>query len=214
MSTRAHSQLKYEVRVVVVYKEEMPSNASPHEWSPAFDGNSAVIYAVDRNLRLTHTNFAWDQFACENGAPELAGDRIHGICLMDVISEVLRPFYEERYRRVTTEQQEQWHVFECSSPEVYRRIHMRILPLTQGILMINSLVAESGFQQIVSNEPSCYVSESGIVTVCSHCRRVKNLLDKSRWDWVPSFFTHPPAKLSHGLCSVCTIYHYGLTGSR
>ena len=44
----------------------------------SFDGptsvvetDPAVIFCLDAELRLTYCNAAWDQFAQENGAPEL-----------------------------------------------------------------------------------------------------------------------------------------------
>ena len=91
---------------------------------------------------------------------------------------------------------------------------MRLLPFTQGgVLTINSLVAEKPFPEHPTELPaSNYVSTKGIVTICSHCRRVKNLANQG-WDWAPAYWAYLPSQLSHGLCSVCSAYYYGFARS-
>lgn len=54
-----------------------------------------------------------------------------------------------------------------------------------------------------------YRDESGTITICMYCRRVKrNTPEGPRWEVVEEFITNPPRGISHGLCPDCLEKHY------
>lgn len=134
-----------------------------------------------------------------------------GRALLDSIPAVLTRFYLEHLELVCRRREIWEHDYECSSNNLFRRFRMRVAPLSDSseLLVVNSLLFEGEHQAIVAARmPETYVSSEGIVTMCSHCRRVRRMNDQSTWDWAPDYVAHPPHKISHGLCGICLDYHY------
>src|SRR5512133_468121 len=88
-----------------------------------------IDYVLDSSLNLVCHNNAWDKFARQNSAPELAGPAIIGANLLDVIDETLKPFYGDAFKRVAQEKKVWEWVYECSSPELFRKFLMRVHPI-------------------------------------------------------------------------------------
>ena len=176
-----------------------------------FDNHSSVVYAVDRAFRLTYHNGAWDQFALENDALDVAGEAYMGRSVLDITADALKPFYTAAFNKVFAEGTLFEHRYECSSPESIRTFLMCILAVSdESIAVVNSKVHErpaAGEEP----EPSRYAGAGGIVTMCSHCRRTLRAGTASFWDWVPAYVSHPPQRCSHGLCETCLLYHYGIS---
>jgi len=59
----------------------------------ALEQSPMVSYILDANLRVAYCNPAWNRFAAENAAPELAGAGALGIDLRQILGDGLRPFY-------------------------------------------------------------------------------------------------------------------------
>jgi hypothetical protein len=57
-----------------------------------------------------------------------------------------------------------------------------------------------------------YRAADDVLHQCAHCRRVKNLKQPNRWDWIGYFVKYPPASTRHCLCSQCRGYYYQLDG--
>jgi hypothetical protein len=90
---------------------------------------------------------------------------------MDVVPPVLRNFYLTAYTNVQRSHRDWWHVFECSSPFLTRIFQMRILPCDAGnLLTIDTPISETPPTPVQDDAGS-----DGIVTMCSHCRRVQRL---------------------------------------
>jgi len=178
-------------------------------WREAYDADPAVIYALDDGLRIVRCNPAWDRFARENGASDLYGSRVSGLAIMDVVPKALRDYYVEAYEAVRKFHREWWHIFDCSSPGLFRSFQMRILPGDPGIVVINTLLHEepSGPDQTVRRLEQ-YTDAEGIITMCAHCRRVEHLTQPGRWDWAPSLLRANQALVKPSLCGFCTAYHY------
>jgi hypothetical protein len=176
------------------------------------ESDPAVIYAVDRDLRLTYCNAAWDRFAAGNGGEQIVRRLMVGRSLLDFIPDSLRRFYLEGFARVLETGSPWDHRYDCSDARVRREFHMRVLPLNggAGLLVINSQIGEKPHRVPASGLPlSAYAGRGGIFTMCCHCRRTRRADNDRVWDWVPELVSHPPARVSHGLCGVCFEYHYG-----
>ncbi|MBC7842210.1 MAG: hypothetical protein H7099_07850 [Gemmatimonadaceae bacterium] len=184
------------------------------------EGSEAIAFGLWPDLTLAYVNPAWTRFAeGNNGEPGIQNEWGIGARYLDAIPGVLRPFYEQ-FLTATPEPgvslHPPSHVYECSSPTVFRQYLMQVYPLQKraGYIVLNALVAESAHDPL-SRAPhtpdlDMYVDVNGIVTQCSHCRLIRCVGEQTRWDWVPSWVEEAPPKTSHGLCEMCFTYYYGV----
>jgi hypothetical protein len=181
----------------------------------ALSASAETIYGVWPDLTLGFTNLGWTRFAARNnGEPSITDHWPLGRSIMDAIAPPLRPFFSANYARCLAEQRPWEHSYECSSAQVYREFHMLAFPLghSEGLLVVNSLRRETAHTRTPSPPvESLYRNEHGIVTQCSHCRRVRRVGRDPVWDWVPDWITTCPPRTSHGLCDPCLGFYYSPT---
>ncbi len=184
--------------------------------------HKSVIYMLDPQVRIVYCNAFWDEFALANGGEKLLRKDTIGIVLLDVVPDVLRFFYRERFEQVQLTQKVWEHDYECSSPEQYRLFRMRVVCLGAGHLIVdNSLRVEQEhgvLRSVAFPWSHNYLNADGIVTMCMHCRRTKRVaelpetlagLAETVWDWVPSFVHKPPKWVSAGICRMCYPLFFG-----
>jgi hypothetical protein len=175
------------------------------------EASKDVCCQVNRELRITYCNPAWDRFAHANSGGLALSHRVVGSMIMDFVPSELIEFYSAAFasaREAVVEFE-----YECSSPELYRSFQMQILPVVQpaGYTVINALrVAErmEGKRLAFALGPE-YVTDAGIITACSHCRRARRVDALEHWDWVPAILMPTQHSISHGLCPMCHAYFYG-----
>ncbi len=172
-----------------------------------YDDETSVVYALDNTLSICWTNPAWDQFAIQNGAPELAGGRAIGTRIIDVIAEPLRPFYCDVLNSTLRKGMIWEHRYQCSSPDLFREFHMRVFPADGGLVVVNSCAVEHTIGESGELPGTDYMGPAGLVRMCAHCRRTEHPGLK-RWDWVRGYIASTPARCSHGLCPSCVAYYY------
>jgi len=172
-----------------------------------------ISFVLDTHLRITYWNPAWRNFALENGAPELARPEAIGIDLHDVIGEELRAFYLQAFEKVARQASVWECLYECSSPELFRKFQMRIhlLEPSGWFLVTNSLVIERRHDSVVTTGLEDYKTADSIITVCMHCRCSRRVTPPPRWDFVPAHLDRNLSNISHGLCPVCSEYFYPKT---
>lgn len=177
----------------------------------SLDAEDATVYALDDAQRICFVNRGWSKFALENGADWAMDPRlVLGMHVMQPIPTVLRPFYARMFDAVLVRGEVAEHDYECSSPSRLRQFRMRMLPRRAGgAVIVHSLLVEVASDRAArSPSDALFRKESGLIVQCSHCRRVQRAGEPQLWDWVPAYVQSPPARLSHGLCRVCTLYHY------
>jgi hypothetical protein len=178
----------------------------------ALDEQSATTIGTWPDLTLAFMNKGWSKFAKENGGQI---DRwCLGASILDVIPPVLLPFYREHFEAVLSDDRPWEHVYECSSPDVFRLFHMLVFPLSggRGLLMIHSLRRESSHVQPRGEPADEYVFTDGFFHQCVHCRRTRRIDDIKVWDWIPELVRAPRANTSHGLCQHCFAFYYNEGG--
>jgi PAS fold len=176
-----------------------------------FENDPSVIYLLDNNLRIVYCNKAWDEFAEHNGAVHLRRIEQVGRSVLDSNAEPLKTFYRSAFERAFAEHQPWEHLYECSSPGLYREFQMQVLPLQAppSLIVVNSLVVEKPHERIIRPPlTALYRTTGGVITMCMHCRRTRRGERPEIWDWVPDFLASPPDKISHGLCPTCFRYYY------
>lgn len=167
-----------------------------------------VSYILTDRLRIHRTNAAYDRFAAANGGSAIARSWSQGASLLDAISEALRPFYADGFARARAQQRVWEHDYECSSPTHYRAFRMLAYPVGEWFVVTHALRVEHPHTRDAHAPDSRYES-SGVIAMCSHCRRVRAATLPERWDWVPEYLASPRLDISHGLCPGCYHYHYG-----
>lgn len=174
---------------------------------------AGAVYALDSELRLCYFNPAWFRFAHDNqGEPAISTRFALGTSLADAISGPLQAFYLQAYRQVLDDGATWEHDYECSSAILLRRFHQKSYPLArrQGIIIINNLMIEQVHPDGDDSTPdeSLYRDSHGLLTQCSHCRRVQRTTQPEHWDWVPAWVARQPPRTSHSLCQPCYDYYY------
>ena len=175
----------------------------------ALEQSPDVNFALDPDLRLVYRNPAFDRFALHNGAPELAGPAVIGTDLHRVIGRDLFHFYAAAFERVERESLVWECLYECSSPQLFRKFRMQIHPVAPaGYLVRNSLAIERPHVlSAISGVPE-YVNSDSIIILCMHCRCSKRSTAPFHWDFVPAHLERGLANVSHSLCPVCLEYFY------
>jgi len=160
-----------------------------------FEDDQSVIYLLDKNLRIVYCNKAWDESAEHNGGVHLRRIEQVGRRVLDSNAEPLKTFYRSAFERALAEHEPWDHLYECSTPGLYREFHMQVLPLQAPphLIVVNSLVVEKPHQRI-KRPPltALYRTTGGVVTMCMHCRRTRRGEGPDIWDWVPDFLASPP----------------------
>ena len=174
-----------------------------------------TIYGLDAELRLAMFNPAWFAFADANGGmPAVARGWGLGRGVLEACPPVIRDFYAENLATALRKDQRWDHEYECSGPDVWRRMRLSAYPLRGGggLLMVNALVFEEPTDAPAGDRPSfdlaTYIDGHGIVHQCSHCRKVRRTSGPRHWDWVPALVAGPQILVSHDLCDVCLDYYY------
>lgn len=174
-----------------------------------------TIYGLDADLRLAMFNPAWFAFAEANGGmPAVGRDWGLGRCVLEACPAVVRDFYAQSLGAALKRDQRWDHEYECSSPDVVRRMRLSAYPLRAraGLLIINALVAETPHASASASgpdwDPATYTDGHGIVHQCAHCRKVRRTSGPRHWDWVPELVANPLSQVSHDLCEICLDFYY------
>lgn len=176
------------------------------------EADTSIIFCLDLNLTITYCNPAWDRFAMENSGSRLCRPGVIGRSILEFIGGPQRDYYARTYKRLLTVGEAWEHEYECSSKEVYRKFHLRAVPIrkTAGLLVINSLRVERP-HEVVQCQPleDVYRNSTGLIIMCGSCRRTRrNSIGATSWDWVPEFVENFPVRSSHGLCPPCCELYY------
>lgn len=180
------------------------------------EATADTVFAVDLELRLHYHNAGWSRFARENqGEPGISQRWGLGCQVMDAIPGVLRGYYQallDEALAVTPGAAPLHHAYECSTPHHFRVCSLRLHRLRAGLLLVHGILLERphDVRQRRPQVPSAgYITRSGHVQQCVHCRRVRLADGVERWDWVPAWVEQPPQRPRQGLCGFCFEYYYG-----
>jgi len=178
----------------------------------SFRQRSDVIFMLDADLLMRGYNDPFIRFAEENGAPELPQRFGFGVSLLDAINDsYLRSFYRERFGAVTRDGKPFFHEYECSSDQLYRKFFQSVYPLVGlGMIITNQLLVSHQHLDPAVGFSAVHVNSSGIITQCSHCRKIRNTTSAEQWDWVPTLLELRHPNISHSICPCCIEKFYPL----
>jgi hypothetical protein len=172
-----------------------------------------VIYRLDSRDCFLAMNRKWSIFAAENGAPELAGERLVGEPLWRYVggADVTR-IYREVFWKVREQRIQVAFPFRCDSQDVRRDMLMKVLPRENNDLEIQC-ITKSVLPHLTSetdDEASVFDPATDLLRICSWCKSV-NLEDR----WIAleaaikrlNLFSRPSApQLTHTICPDCNEY--------
>ena len=139
-------------------------------WTSSRPAPDDLAYRVDANGRIRFVNDRWDDFARDNGAPELAGAAIIGRLISEFISGAETwHLYGMLTRRAQPVSRPFSLRFRCDAPHAQRFMQMRMEALDDGQIEVRSyalrFAARSG-GGVDAREPSairhdCCTSAAG-----------------------------------------------------
>ncbi len=171
-------------------------------------GDDTTTLALDIDGVIVWVNPAWRHFAERNDASDVAVRFGVGTRYLDGVSGPLASYFEAVFDNVR-QTGEPWEFdYECSSPDTFRLMHMRVLPIAAGRLLIQHSTECARPHDRVADEPieARYRDAWGLLLQCSNCRRVRDPGDG--WHWVFEWVAQPPERVSHGLCSPCAAQYF------
>lgn len=187
----------------------------------SLNNHPGTVYGIDSEYRITYLNPAWFQYSKKNGGASFSEENWSlGRNILDCTPKVLEPFYKHLFESAFNDEGSALSPtsieYECSSPAVYRNFSMHFYPVSSvGLLIVHSVNVEaplnlkSDFKELNLEEDQ-YIDDNGIVHQCANCRRIKNLQNEDRWDWIPKWVEAPALNTSHGICNPCAVHYYGL----
>jgi hypothetical protein len=174
------------------------------------DADPSTVLGLAGDLSIAYVNPAYWTFARVNGAAWAPGEWGVGAALLDAVPKMLKPFYGDLFERSRQERAVVEHDYECSSPEIERRFRLRVLPCEgDALVLIHSLIREVARSDDGPRRTAALYTRDGIITQCSHCRRVERREPPNAWEWVLELVQCPAPNVSHGLCPPCIAFYYG-----
>lgn len=166
------------------------------------------IHTVDADGNITAVNDEWVEFACENGAPELASAAVIGRALWEFIEgretrHISRLLLDKAIRSgkgLTIP-------YRCDSPELRRFMEMEIVPVDNGFVEFRSRILKVERRApVLLLDPHAGRSDE-FLTICSWCRRARIA---SMWIELDEavkkldlFSSASLPQLTHGMCEDC-----------
>lgn len=167
----------------------------------------SVEFSLNNQNEIVAVGREWDQFALENNAPELVGDKVIGRLVFDFVSgHVTRQFLLAILELVRSGSQPIELEYRCDSPYERRFMKMHVSLMQSGqVCLINSTM------RIEKRTQECFITKavhrSKNTTIrCSMC----NLL-KCQQEWVEpehlmALHKHAPSEfiVVYGICKSCS----------
>jgi hypothetical protein len=175
-------------------------------FSSLADGDN-VTYMLSSELRIVDHNGAWERFARENGGEQCLERWPRGSSILDAVSGELRSFFADRFAGAARSGERWDHDYECSSAMEFRQYRMIAYPFSGSFVVTHALLVSTPHEH-VELAPSEVYERDGLITMCSHCRRVRRKTTPECWDWVPQYVATAHNNISHGLCTGCYRYYY------
>jgi hypothetical protein len=172
-----------------------------------------VIYRIDSRDCFLAMNRKWILFAEENGAPELADERLIGEPLWRYVegSEVTR-IYREVFWRVREQRVQVVFPFRCDSPDVRRDMLMKVIPQENNDLEVHCITKSVVKHSLPDQEDEALLPDASteLLRICSWC---KSLYLEDRWISIEAaikrldlFGRRSAPPLTHTICTDCREY--------
>lgn len=198
--------------MIDVEQMTLPPAFAAHFDAQALAIQPSTLVAIAPDGLILWFNGAWGRFARANaGETVLRAFRARQSSYYTGIADPLRSYFERAFGDAYAKQQVFDQDYECSSEHVMRTMHLRALPIPDGgLLLEHSQTCASPMDRTEAAAIRAkYVTPAGLIVQCSNCRKVRRS-EGAIWDWIPSWLSSAPTRVSHGVCEVCLGFYYGL----
>jgi hypothetical protein len=164
-------------------------------------------YELDQQLTITAVGAGWDEFALENGAPELTAPAPIGRPLMIFVTDATTVhLYEQLFQRAARIKRPITFPIRCDSPELRRYLDLTIIATANGRFSVStSLVRLESRARLPLFAAA--VRHEGSLVMCAWCKRASV---EERWVELEEAVSslrlferrHQPL-LQHGICADC-----------
>ena len=171
-------------------------------------GSLACSYELDQQLFIRHLGPGWDQFAIENGAPELVSPRPLGQPLLLFLSDATTVhLYEILFKRVVQTRRSISFPIRCDGAARRRFLNLSVSLAAGGGFSLSSVLVRSEPRQPIHLFDPAKRRRQGSVIVCSWCQRVE-----ANGTWVEVeeaiallrlFERDDPPHAKGGVCDAC-----------
>jgi hypothetical protein len=179
------------------------------------DAEPGSVIGLWPDGRIALLNSAWQRFAAANDGADALERWPLDAELLSAVSGRLRDYYERAFATVRADGKPWEQCYQCLAPGVRRRFRLRVLPLSEGsLLLVHTRVVDSKpiIESDAGSSPDSpdradYVGPRGMIRQCSNCRRTQRVRSLE-WDWVDAYVKAPPSNISHGICPLCMRQDY------
>lgn len=185
----------------------MSHEPPPPSARDSLQGPDAVLYRIDDRDLLVEVGLHWDDFARDNGAPELVEGAL-GTSLWDHMADVTT---RQLYRRIVERARAGTVVivpFRCDAPDRTRHMELRIAGLGPERVEFRSRLLrqkERPAQRLLAPRFTATTAEP--LRICGWCKRVpvddEWLEVEEAVERLRLFETEGLPPLSHGICPIC-----------
>jgi len=184
---------------------------------------SSPACLLDTQGTFLFVNDAWDRYALENGgAPGCLGSSLIGTCWLDHIKgpearQIHATLLDRAVRTRGPHPRPVTQVGEANTATTAALISTRLEPVLQGgepiaVRIVHRTVRVrpiAEVYEVVQRSADAYRDGTGAIAQCSCCRRVRDLAEPERWDFVPELL-NGPQWFTHCVCELCAELHYGI----
>jgi hypothetical protein len=177
---------------------------------------------LDSSGNFLFVNDAWDRADPEAG-PTGPAEELVGTSWLDRFQaeEVRRLHAEFLFHALKpppgTRPRPEVHIVERNTPTSAVLVAMRMEPVVLdggpvAVAITHTAVRERPIDEVyppVERSADELRDESGRVTQCACCRRLRDPRERDRWDLVPALMERPPEGSAQALCGLCRELHYG-----
>jgi hypothetical protein len=170
--------------------------------------DSVIEYKINHLDEIVFLNSSWDNFALENDASELIGEKVVNSSLWSFIAhETTRQLYKDLLKLVRKGNVMRFN-FNCDSPGKVRFIEMIISPEENNgaLFQTHTLSVEERLSQRILDRNAKRINK--LINICGWCKAI----DTGDKDWqhldsgismLSLFEQDKLPELSHGICNNC-----------
>lgn len=142
--------------------------------------HTTCVYFLTRSYTLHSIGGGWNEFAEENGAPQLTSESVVGHSLWDYISDpATKHFYSNALKRVLKSGRPVSMAYRCDAPDWRRSMKLRMIRTSHDLCEIISTTAAAEPRPWVELLDDTVDRSDFWLPICSWCKRVA--VDEHRW---------------------------------
>ncbi len=172
--------------------------------------NQTFIYRIDSENKIIYVSPSWDDFARENGTPELCEKNVKGQPLLDFFSGMeVKHLYKIMFDKMRNTQKYIELPFRCDSPKVRRYMHTKLSCIDPEAIEFETHILREELRLEVELLNTDAKRGEGLIVLCAWCKCVKTpagWMEVEDAIYEMELFDHAEfPKITHGICDKCLL---------